>query len=82
MGNGLVQMLRDEVVAIYGGANLIVGALPDLGVRLTPQREHAILIVGNVVLAPIVRHFTNEVPSTNTKLKAQVAALDGEPPFS
>lgn len=86
-----MQLLRDEVVSLYGGANLIVAALPDLGVHLSANRQSAILVVGNIVFAPIVRHFTNVVPSTNTRLRAElgqlnvppappVAALDGAPP--
>lgn len=77
---GIKQWVRDEIVSVYGGANVILGAIADLGVHLSMKQINAILVIGNIVATPIVRHFTSTTPSTNQVLTTAVvekqAALD------
>lgn len=84
MAKGLQQLVRDEIVTVYGGANVILGAIADLGVHLSMRQINSILVIGNIVAAPIVRHFTSTTPSTNQVLTTAVvekqAALDAAVP--
>lgn len=76
-GGGLSQLIRDEIISIYVGANVILGSLVELGVHLTKEQIGASLVIANVVLGPIVRHYTNTTPSTAATVKA-VEQVRGE----